>query len=444
MKDVLKLIKTLLGQGFASKEEKKNLATMVAKLKQEDQEAVSDEVASVDALPVKDGEEDEEAEVEESVKSLFTRHAKNIENNVKSEIKSWLEEQKSLMEKKAGVYNPDIREKRKTLSENLRLTAKYMLSGDEAKLKEMTTDASGSPYAGYTVDSELSAEIRHLVTQYGVARREMTSIALTKNSYKANNLATDVTVYWVDEAAAISSSQVVLGQEELSLKKLGAIVTLTSELLEDTEIDFISFIAERVAEGIAQAEDEAFFKGDGTSTYGSFTGLLNNANVNEVVLAGTTFASMDADDLLDMIDDTPAGALANAKFYYHRTIKSIIRKLKDSQLNYIYQAPSVSGPATVWGYPEVLVEAMPTASNTAADTSFVLFGDLRKACIQGYKSSGLVMARFNAGVVRNVANNADINLITTDREAIRFTERTGYITIIPTAVTKLTTAVASA
>ena len=86
---------------------------------------------------------------------------------------------------------------------------------------------------------------------------------------------------------------------------------------------------------------------------------------------------------------------------------------------------------------------MPSKTETAADKSFVLFGDLRKACILGYKSSGLVASRFNAGTIRNVAANADINLITTDREAVRWVERTGYVRIVPIAMTKLTTAATS-
>lgn len=442
MNEVLKRIKALLAKGFATSSEKAALSAEVAKLKAEDQAAVGDEAEKVNELPEKpaeSGEEDEQAELEKGVKSMFEAQAKAIKTELQSEIKSFLAEQKALAEQQAGVYHPELKGKRKELSVRLRDMTKALIAGDDARLKEMTTDASGSPYAGYTVDSELSAEIRHLITEYGVARREMTSIPLSKGSYKANNLATDVTVYWVDEGAVVGSTQAVLGQEELELKKLGAIVTLTAELLEDTEIDFISFLASRVAEGIARAEDRAFFIGDGTSNFGGFTGLLEANDVNDVPMAGSTFASMDADDLLDMIDATPSGALANAKFYYHRTIKSIIRKLKDQELRYIYQEPSASGPATVWGYPEVLVEAMPAKTDTAPGKSFVLFGDLRKACIQGFKASGLKASRFNAGTVRNVANNADINLITTDREAVRWTERTGYIRIVPTAVTKLTT-----
>lgn len=460
LSQILIRIKALLKQGYASTEAKEKLVASVKKLKAEDQEALSDDVDKVNDLPEdeadvetddEDDEEDDDEEVDEEVEKgiayLFDHHSKRIKN----EIKSWLAEQHDLKEKQVGIYHPAVAEKRKNLSDHFRELTKAFVAGDDARMKELTTDATGTPFGGYTVDSELSAEIRHLMTDYGVARREMMAIPLSKNSYKANDLATDVVVYWVDEGSAIASGQVVLGQETLTLKKLGAIVTFTSELLEDTEIDLIAFVGSRVAEGFAQAEDEAFFKGDGTSTYGSFTGLLEASDVNEVTMTGTTFASLDAEDLLDMIDATPSGALANAKFYMHRTVLSLVRKLREDAITagdgagaYIYQSPADKGPATLWGYPIVLVEAMPTKTDTAADTSFVLFGDLRKACILGFKSSGLKMSRFNAGVVRNVAASADINLITTDREAVRWIERTGYIRIIPTAVTKLTTASASA
>ena len=382
-----------------------------------------------------DEDADEEAAVEKGIKALFTKATETMKN----EIREYMKEQGELMKAQAGTYHPDVQAKRKELNGYLRKLHSALIAGDTATIKEMTTDDTGSPYAGYAVDAELSAEIRHLITTYGVARREMENVQLSQGSYKANNLVTDVVTYWVDEGAVINSTQAVLGQETLTLQKLGAIVLLTSELIEDSEIDLMSFIASRVAEGFAQAEDEAFFKGDGTSAFGGFTGLLEDSNINEVTMSGTTFASLDADDLLDMQDATPQGAMANAKYYYHRTIKSVIRKLKGTDGHYIYQAPSEQGPATVWGQPEVLVEAMPAIGDTAVATSFVLFGDLRKACIFGYK--GAIKAKhFDTGSVRNVADNADINILTTDREAIRWTERIGYVVIVPSAVTKLTTA----
>lgn len=441
MSELLKLIKSLMKKGVATAEEKAKVAKLLKNLDEDDAEVVADEAAAVAELPEEAEAEPTEEDVDAGVKALFAKHAKNTVKEVTEKVKAFMDEQAELKEKQVGVYHPDVAAKRKSINENLRETCKHLLTGNEAKLKEMTSDDAGTPYAGYTVDTELSAEIRHLITEYGVARREMQAIQLTKGEYKANNLATDVTVYWVDEGAVVNSTQAVLGQETLTLKKLGAIVTLTAELLEDTEIDFISFLASRVAEGFALAEDQAFFNGDGTASFGGFTGVLRNTNTNLVTMGAgqTAFTDLTADLLLDMQDATPAGALANGKYYYHRTIKSIIRKLKDSQGMYIYQAPSAQGPATVWGSPEVLVEAMPAIADTAVSTAFVLFGDLRKANIFGYKG-GIKAARFQGGTVRNVADNADINLITTDREAVRWTERVGAITILPKAVTRLVTA----
>jgi len=442
MKKLKELLAEALGKGFATASEKLAIIKEAENVSEDEKNEVKDDMDKVSDLPEEAPETDEE--VEKGVKALFEKAGKEVKESVIGEVKEWLKEQKELLSKGVGVYNKEVKANRKELNEYVRCLHKAIYGKiSDAKFKEMTTDATGSPFAGYTVDSELSAEIRHLITEYGVSNREMFSVQLSKNSYKANNLVTDVTTYWVDEGAAIRSTQTVLGQETLELNKLAAIVTLTSELLEDTEIDLVSFITGRVSEGFAKMEDEAFFKGDGTSTYGSFTGLLNNTSVNEVTLAGTTFASMDADDLLAMIDATPQGAQGNAKFYMHRTIMSIVRKLKDTTNNYIYQRPSETGPATIWGYPVVLVEAMPSSTDTAVDTSFVLFGDLKKGCIYGFK--GAIKAKmFDAGTVRNVANDGDINLITTDREALRWTRRVGFIVILASAITKLTTASASA
>lgn len=459
----VKEVKRLKAKGFATKSEKKALDALFKDLDQDEQEIVEPKADEVNDLPEeapadadedKDDEpadpdnggdepsDDTQAEIEKGIKALI----KGEVSSIKDDIKTWLAEQKDNADKKAGLYNPEVKRDRAKMNSYVRNLFKS-LSGDqkaEFKLKEMSTDSSGSPYAGYAVDSELSAEIRHLVTEYGVAAREMNAIQLSKNSYKANNLATDVTVGWTSEGGAINSTQAVLGQQELSLNKLTAIVSFTNELLEDEEIDLVSFIASRVAEGFAEAEDTAFFDGDGTSTYGSFTGLLRNSNVNTVTMGSGdgAFSDIDADDLIDMVDATPQGAHRNGKFYMHRTIMSYVRKLKDSQGMYIYQAPSQGGPATVWGYPVVLVEAMPSKTDTAVSTAFVLFGDLRKACIYGYK--GTIRAdRFNSGVIRNVADSADVNLITTDREAVRWVKRVGYIAILPTAVTRLRTAASS-
>jgi len=387
----------------------------------------------------------------ETSQGISEKAIEGIKEEMSKKFKEFCEEQSRALKANAGIYSTEAKKDRKAMNDRFRKGVTAVLSGDMETLKtlftkEMTTDDTASPYAGYTIDTELDAEIRYLQAMYGVARRNMELLTLSKGHYKANELVTDLTVAWVDEASSMLSTQWVSGQNELSLEKLYAIITFTNELLEDTEIDLFRFASERVAEGLAYKEDLAFFKGDGTSTYGGFTGLLNSTTVNTVTMTGSTFASLDADDLLDMIDATPSGALANSKFYMNRTIMSLVRKLKDENGQYIFQRPSETGPMTTWGYPVELVEVMPTTSDTAEDTPFILFGDLRKGCIFGQKG-GIRIERFNAGAVRNVANSADINLITTDRQAVRFIERVGYmqsITSFRIPVTVLSTGVASA
>jgi len=462
--DFIKRLKALIEKGFATAEEKEAIEKEAKELDQDTQDIASDYLKQVKDLPEEDKDGDDvEEEVQKAIKSIFSNEKKEMSDSIKKEVQEevqkLLEEHKKKMEKKSGVYSDSVQQedKRKVANRFLREGLKSVINGAETKefskvKAEMTTGDSASPYAGYITDEYLSAEIRHLQTEYGVAAREFNTVTFTQSSYKANNLATDVTVYWVDEAGSIKSTQAVLGQETLELKKLAAIVTLTRELLQEQEIDFISFLGSRVAEGFAQAEDEAFFIGDGTSTYGSFTGLTENGSVNEVTMdAGdTSVEDITVGYLRDMRDSTPQGALQNGKYYMHRSILNVVRNLREDSVSagdnagaFLVKPAMGDQPMNIDGYPIVTVEAMPAKGDDATGLSFVLFGDLKKATIRGVRG-GIVADRFNAGTVRNIDNDGDLNLITTDREAVRWIQQVGYIAIVPTAVTKLTTSSTSA
>lgn len=435
MSELLKFLKSLKAKGFATIAEKAKAVSMLKELVADEAELVADQVADVEALPVEDNTEDD------VVKSIISKAKAGMQSEIASEvakakaemdasIKAFMDEQKELAKAKAGTHADGVKERRAKHSEYLRNLTKAVIANDLAKVKELTT---GAGVGGDIVDSELSAEIRHLMTEYGVARREFFVTPLSKNSYEANALTTDVAISWVAEGSVIPTVSVVTAQTELKLKKLGAIAVMSNELLEDQEIDLFSFIAGRVAEGFAKAEDKAFFigAGSGDTTNGEFTGLLNVAGVTTVEVA--TVSAITLEDVYAMIDALPEGAQANAKFYGHRTIKSVLRLLKDGDGRYIFNDPiNQADMSTLAGKPFVTVEVMPTASAVGAEDSFLILGDLRKATILGYKD-GIAVEQFTGGVVRNVAGNADVNLITTDRQAIRWVSRAGYIAILPSA-----------
>lgn len=461
----IKKLRALLAKGYATAEEKSAIQKEFEKQDEDTQEVAKDDMEAVENLPEKDEDDDDaevDPEVEKAIKSVFTKNesrmSKGIKKEITDEVQKLLDEHKDKMKRGVGVYSEEVQkdEKRKALNTFLREGLKSVITGRESDgygeaVKEMSTDSSGSPFSGYITDDFLSAEVRHLQTEYGVAAREFTTVSFMQSSYKANNLATDVSVFWVDEAGSISSTQAVLGQKSLELKKLAAIVTLTRELLQEQEIDFVSFLGSRVAEGFAKAEDEAFFKGDGSSAFGGFTGLLKDTTTNNVAMdsGDGEFKDISVEYLRKMQDATPQGALANAKYYMHRSVFNLVRNLRadsvaegDSAGSFLYKEPAGAGQFNIDGYPIVLVEAMPAVADNAVSTAFVLFGDLRQATIRGIRG-GITADRFNAGSVRNVADSADLNLITTDREAVRWISQVGYIAIIPTAVTRLTTAASS-
>lgn len=449
------LLAKLLKAGFATATEKSIVKSLFKGLEKDtEKEEVKEDVETTEALPEeapadgdnKEGKEEEalEEEAKKMVAGVISKEVEDLKKANKKDLdatKKALIEHKELGKQRAGIYSKETQETRKALNGNLRKFLTALIENDHAVCKDLSEGTDGK--GGYLFQPELNAEIQHLVTEYGVARREMTTITLSNNQLNLNNLAADISTTWTDETVAKTSSDITIGQVNLVLKKLAVIVPMSDELLEDSEIDLVSFLTGRIAEDMSEKEDEAFFNGDGTGTFGSFTGILNNGSVNTVTMTGTTFASMDADDLLDMQDATPQGAIRNGKYYMHRSIRSLVRKLKASDGTYIYQAPAANAPATIWGMPVVEVEVMPTTTDTAAATAFIIFGDMKKAAWLGSKG-GMRVAVSNEATVRNTAGEADINLFRQDMTALRVVERVGYVLVLPTALTVLKSAAASA
>jgi HK97 family phage major capsid protein len=71
----------------------------------------------------------------------------------------------------------------------------------------------------------------------------------------------------------------------------------------------------------------------------------------------------------------------------HRTVFNILRKMQTKEYKddlsasapsgeYIYSMPSGSDPGTIWGYPYTLVESLPSITDSAASTPFIIFGNM--------------------------------------------------------------------
>ena len=230
---------------------------------------------------------------------------------------------------------------------------------------------------GYLIPVAYRSELLKIITSYGQYRSNARVVPMETDQVNFPALDGAMTVSWPAENTAIGQSQPTFLQVTLNAKTLAAMTHAPHGLLQGSSPALPGIILDVAGRAIAKEEDRVGFVGN-TGGGDTFDGLLYAANVNDVVMATgkTTFSQVTADNLLDMIDAVETGALAGAKFYLNRTILSVIKKLKDANGQYIWQAPNAGEPGSIWNYPYELIEMMPTVSQTAVSKPFILFGNL--------------------------------------------------------------------
>lgn len=332
----------------------------------------------------------------------------------------------------------------KKANEATRKFLRALKARDTAQVKELSkksvsTDIDGEePFdsdAGYLIPEELLNEVKRIQeTQYGLARRDMLNLPFSgaNNTRKIPNLSQSVVLNWVEEGAKIMSSKPKFGVVTQTVKKLAATVILTNEIIEDSAINLSSLIAQLFAEATQKEEDLQFFNGVGTP----WTGVLQNSNVPSINQASGDVNQLTADDLLDMIDNLPTGALAGSKFYMHRTVLSVIRKLKDLQGQYIFVRPQEGFPGTIWDYPYETSDAFPARSAVTTGTAYILFGNLKNTCVIGDKG-GMRMLFLDQATLTDDDGDTIVNLAEQDMVGTRLTERVGYVVVLPTGLIRL-------
>lgn len=416
-------------------DEKAFLVSKSAELSDEENETVAN--AEVDESP--EGDDDDEV-IDE----------KGLAGYIKSEIaKAVNEATKSLTpDEKADEIAKDIKAKRGksnavksekdiNADKKTRDFIKAVIMDDRTALKALTTSDSDTPKAGYTVPEELEAEVARLVQdQYGIARREMKYMPFNgAGNTRVIPTGGALSVFWTDEAGDIASTNATFGKATQTLKKLTAIVPMTDEIIEDSAINLTAYVADLFAEAVAKAEDDQFFDGDGTV----WTGILRNTSITAVALANgdNVGADITLEKLQEVIDTTATPALRNAKWYMSKSVFGKIKMLKDGSGNYIFPALARGESNELLTYPVVLSDSFPASSVTTASRAMVLFGDLSKGAVYGDKQGMRVKVSTEA-TIRNVADNADINLFEQDMTALRVVRRVGYVVTIPAYFTRLT------
>jgi len=141
------------------------------------------------------------------------------------------------------------------------------------------TNASG----GFTVPEIWSKEILAYVQANSVTIPDMQQVVMTSDLLHLPKVTGGSTARWIAENTVITGADMAFGETQLIPKKVAALMTVSTELLEDSNAAIARVVTEQMGKDLALAVDKEILDGTG----GNFTGLGFTGSTANTQSAGT-------------------------------------------------------------------------------------------------------------------------------------------------------------
>jgi HK97 family phage major capsid protein len=265
----------------------------------------------------------------------------------------------------------------------------YLRKGDKVSAEEAlsirnamstTTGSEG----GFTVPTEIAKTVIDALKAFGGMRNVASIITTAAGNdwqYPGSDGTSEVGEIVGQNAAAttgeITFSQVPLVVYKYSSKKLA----LPWELVQDSGIDIVSFVVDRLATRLGRINNTHFTVGTGTAQP---FGIVTRATSGKVGTTGQTLTVI-YDDLVDLEHSVDTAYRARPGVGYMMNDLSVrnIRKIKDTQGRPIfvpgYDVAGAGAPDTLMGRRIDVNQDVPVM---AANARSILFGDLSSYTIR--------------------------------------------------------------
>jgi HK97 family phage major capsid protein len=245
---------------------------------------------------------------------------------------------------------------------------------------------SSATKGGAFVDDVLSQTLIRNVEEKNEVYNEMQRFPMTSDTLLVPKRTGGFTGAWIAENAEISTSDATASQVQLVAGKYAVGVKVANELLADSVIDLSQMVVQEFTTAYTAALTEAVVNGDGSSSYGGITGILDSVggilasgsagSIHTTDVGNNLPTEVTVDDFTALLAMTPRYALDNAKFIcspyvYHQVMQRLDLAQGVSSLQ-------TGAGASFLGYEVVLSQAMPGSSAGAGDC-IALFGDFSRA-----------------------------------------------------------------
>ena len=223
---------------------------------------------------------------------------------------------------------------------------------------------------GYLVPDEFEHTLIDALTEENIFRKNAHVFTTSSGSHKIPIVATKGTASWIDEEGAVPESDDSFGQVSIEAHKVGTLIKVSEELLNDSAFDLEAYFTTEFARRINDKEEDAFFNGNGT---GKPTGIFNATGGAQTGVTTGSSTTITADEIIDLFYSLKAPYRKKAIWVLNDTTVKIIRKLKDGTGNYLWQPSLTAGsPDTILGRPVYTSQFVP---EVAAGNKTVAFGD---------------------------------------------------------------------
>ena len=231
---------------------------------------------------------------------------------------------------------------------------------------QVGTDSEG----GYLVPDEYERTLVEALEEENIFRQMAKVIKTSSGDRKIPVVASKGTASWIDEEGAYPESDDSFGQVSIGAYKLGTMIKVSEELLNDSVFDLQSYISREFARRIGAKEEEAFFTGDGK---GKPLGVLAATGGAETGVTAASATAVTADELMDLYYSLKSPYRKKSVWVLNDSTIKAIRKLKDNNGQYLWQPSLTAGtPDMILGRPIKTSAYMPAM---AAGAKTIAFGD---------------------------------------------------------------------
>ena len=245
----------------------------------------------------------------------------------------------------------------------------YIRSGKYSNALEVGTDSEG----GFLVSDYFDSRFREIRDDYNALRPVCDTIT-TAGLHNIRVESTLGTSGWLDEEASYSGveSDPAFTNVQLGAYKLGRIVKVSEELLQDSDFDIEGYLARAFGRSHGLAEEEAFIKGTGTTQP---TGIIGGATAVTRTESPLN-AAVTANTLLDVYYGLQRQYRSNATWILNDNTVRTIRGITDGNDDFLWQPGLQAGqPDRIMGRPYITSAYMPDEGESPL-SSAIVFGDM--------------------------------------------------------------------